>query len=297
MTSFGGRLLGGRGRRHVAPQVRPRHRHRHHERGHHLMELESGEQLASVSSLNPQAVFGGDLMSRIAFAQFDAGNLRKLQTRIVGLLNQHIEQVTADSGVLAKWIYKVVIVGNTCMHHLLLGIDPSLRRARALRARDAPSPRARPRASSSSRSTPRRASASCPSWPASSAPTRWRWRWPPASATRPSCGSRSTSAPTARCCSARAIISGRAPRPPARRSRARRSATGCARRSAPSTASASRTGTFALHTIGDARRPGDLRLGHHRRHRGAARRGRHRLDRADRRRRARPPAAGRCASA
>ncbi len=90
-----------------------------------LMELESGEQMAAVSSLNPQAVFGGDLMSRIAFAQFDAGNLRKLQTRIIGLLNQHIEQITRESGVLAKWIYKVVIVGNTCMHHLLLGIDPS----------------------------------------------------------------------------------------------------------------------------------------------------------------------------
>ncbi len=90
-----------------------------------LMELQSGEQMASVSSLNPQAVFGGDLMSRIAFAQFDPGNLRKLQTRIIGLLNQHIEQIVRDSGVLAKWIYKVVIVGNTCMHHLLLGIDPS----------------------------------------------------------------------------------------------------------------------------------------------------------------------------
>jgi len=90
-----------------------------------LMELESGEQMATVSSLNPQAVFGGDLMSRIAFAQFDPGNLRKLQTRIVGLLNQHVEQITSESGVLAKWIYKVVIVGNTCMHHLLLGIDPS----------------------------------------------------------------------------------------------------------------------------------------------------------------------------
>ncbi|HSL48545.1 MAG TPA: ASKHA domain-containing protein [Candidatus Deferrimicrobiaceae bacterium] len=90
-----------------------------------LMELESGEQLAAVSSLNPQAVFGGDLMSRIAFAQFDPGNLRKLQTRIIGLLNQHIEQISRESGVLTKWIYKVVIVGNTCMHHLLLGIDPS----------------------------------------------------------------------------------------------------------------------------------------------------------------------------
>ena len=90
-----------------------------------LVELESGEQLASVSSLNPQTVFGGDLMSRIAFAQFNPGNLRKLHTRIVELLNQHIEQICRESGVLAKWIYKVVVVGNTCMHHILLGIDPS----------------------------------------------------------------------------------------------------------------------------------------------------------------------------
>lgn len=90
-----------------------------------LLELDSGEQLATVSSLNPQAVFGGDLMSRIAFAQFNPGNLRKLQTRIVGLLNQHIGEICRESGVLPKWIYKVVVVGNTCMHHILLGIDPS----------------------------------------------------------------------------------------------------------------------------------------------------------------------------
>ncbi len=90
-----------------------------------LIELESGEQLASIASLNPQAVFGGDLMSRIAFAQFNPTNLRKLHTRIVGLLNQHVAEVCRASGVLPKWIYKVVVVGNTCMHHLLLGIDPS----------------------------------------------------------------------------------------------------------------------------------------------------------------------------
>ncbi len=90
-----------------------------------LLALDSGEQLASASSLNPQAAFGGDLMSRIAFAQFNPANLRTLHTRIVGLLNRHVEQVCRESGVLAKWIYKVVVVGNTCMHHLLLGIDPS----------------------------------------------------------------------------------------------------------------------------------------------------------------------------
>ena len=90
-----------------------------------LIELASAEQLASVSSLNPQAVFGGDLMSRIAFAQFNPTNLRKLQMRIIGLLNQHVTEVCRISGVLPKWIYKAVVVGNTCMHHLLLGIDPS----------------------------------------------------------------------------------------------------------------------------------------------------------------------------
>jgi uncharacterized 2Fe-2S/4Fe-4S cluster protein (DUF4445 family) len=90
-----------------------------------LLELESGEQLAAVSSLNPQAVFGGDLMSRIAYAQFNPGHLRKLTTRIVGLLNQHVAEVCREAGVLPKWIYKAVVVGNTCMHHLLLGIDPS----------------------------------------------------------------------------------------------------------------------------------------------------------------------------
>ncbi len=113
-----------------------------------LIELESGEQLASVSSLNPQAVFGGDLMSRIAFAQFNPINLRKLHTRIVGLLNQHVAEVCRTSGVLPKWIYKAVVVGNTCMHHLLLGIDPShvglapyapvMRHAAVLPARELP---------------------------------------------------------------------------------------------------------------------------------------------------------------
>ena len=90
-----------------------------------LLELESGEQLAAISSLNPQAVFGGDLMSRIAFAQFNPAHLRKLTTRITGLLNQHIGELCREAGVLPKWIYKAVVVGNTCMHHLLLGIDPS----------------------------------------------------------------------------------------------------------------------------------------------------------------------------
>jgi uncharacterized 2Fe-2S/4Fe-4S cluster protein (DUF4445 family) len=90
-----------------------------------LLELASGEVMASVSSLNPQATFGGDLMSRIAFAQWNPSNLRKLQSRIIGLLNQQVDELLKRTGVLPQWIYKVTVVGNTCMHHVLLGIDPT----------------------------------------------------------------------------------------------------------------------------------------------------------------------------
>jgi uncharacterized 2Fe-2S/4Fe-4S cluster protein (DUF4445 family) len=90
-----------------------------------LLELASGEVMTSVSSLNPQATFGGDLMSRIAFVQWNPSNLRKLQSRIIGLLNQQIDEVVARTGVLPQWIYKLTVVGNTCMHHILLGIDPT----------------------------------------------------------------------------------------------------------------------------------------------------------------------------
>ncbi len=90
----------------------------------YLVDLRSGETLATVSGLNPQTVYGGDVMSRIAFAAQDPGNGRKLQTKIVRFVNEQIELACTRAGVTRERIYKVVVVGNTCMHHLFLGIDP-----------------------------------------------------------------------------------------------------------------------------------------------------------------------------
>jgi uncharacterized 2Fe-2S/4Fe-4S cluster protein (DUF4445 family) len=90
-----------------------------------LVDLATGEVLASAAGLNPQATFGGDLMSRIAFAQWSPANLRRLQARIVTLLNHQVDEVAGRAGVPATSIYKVTVVGNTCMHHLLLGLDPT----------------------------------------------------------------------------------------------------------------------------------------------------------------------------
>lgn len=90
-----------------------------------LVDLSTGEQLAAVGSINPQAVYGGDLMSRIAFAQFNAEALKKLQTRVLTAINGFVKEACDKANVAPTHVYKVVIVGNTCMHHIFLGIDPT----------------------------------------------------------------------------------------------------------------------------------------------------------------------------
>ncbi len=91
----------------------------------YLVDLQSGTVDATAASLNPQAAFGGDLMSRIAFAQESPSNVRTLQARIVRLLNGQIQELCSAAGIRRDAIYKTVIVGNTVMHHLFLGIDPT----------------------------------------------------------------------------------------------------------------------------------------------------------------------------
>lgn len=90
-----------------------------------LLDLDSGEELAAVGMINPQAPFGADLMSRIAFAQFNQKNLQLLRGKALNALNDLIKEACAKAEVSAAQIYKIVVVGNTCMHHILLGIDVS----------------------------------------------------------------------------------------------------------------------------------------------------------------------------
>jgi uncharacterized 2Fe-2S/4Fe-4S cluster protein (DUF4445 family) len=88
-----------------------------------LMDLATGTQLAAVGGLNPQAQYGGDLMSRIAYAQFDEGKLVTLRAKILNGVNDWIKEACAEAGVSSDHVYKIVVVGNTCMHHIVLGID------------------------------------------------------------------------------------------------------------------------------------------------------------------------------
>lgn len=90
-----------------------------------LMDLRTGEQLAEVGNINAQSTYGGDLMSRIAFAQFDEKKLQTLRATVLNQINGFIQGLCTEAKVSANHVYKVMIVGNTCMHHVFLGIDVS----------------------------------------------------------------------------------------------------------------------------------------------------------------------------
>lgn len=86
----------------------------------YLVDLDTGETIASSGIMNPQIGYGEDIISRIEYAvknPREAGKFRKL---VVGELNKLIKRLCKESGASPASILEVVVVGNTAMHHLLL---------------------------------------------------------------------------------------------------------------------------------------------------------------------------------
>lgn len=88
-----------------------------------LMDLETGKELAVSAVMNPQTLYGDDLVSRISFATTQEDGASVLQSAAVDALNRIAESLAQGADVALENIYKVTVVGNTCMTHLLLGID------------------------------------------------------------------------------------------------------------------------------------------------------------------------------
>ncbi|MBK9713105.1 MAG: DUF4445 domain-containing protein [Kouleothrix sp.] len=91
----------------------------------HLCDLHSGAVLATESMMNPQVTFGEDLMSRVSYAMMHDDGLQKMHQAIVGGLNKLAGLAAHAAGLRARDIHEMVVAGNTVMHHILLGLDPT----------------------------------------------------------------------------------------------------------------------------------------------------------------------------
>ncbi len=90
-----------------------------------LIDLDTGEELATDALLNPQTSFGEDVVSRIDFLQSHPEGLKILQKRIIGAINRIIQRLREVGEVKKENIYLATFVGNTVMQHLLLGVNPT----------------------------------------------------------------------------------------------------------------------------------------------------------------------------
>jgi len=91
----------------------------------HLIDLATGEVLASAGRMNPQIRFGEDLMSRVSYVMMNPGGEVELTAVVRVALAEMFAELIADAEVAAEHVLDVTLVGNPIMHHIVLGFDPT----------------------------------------------------------------------------------------------------------------------------------------------------------------------------
>ncbi len=89
-----------------------------------LIDCLSGEELCSVSALNPQCKYAQDVVSRINYADNDINGLYELYSCEIKEFNKMINKLCKNIGIEHKYIYEVVYSGNTTMLHLATNTNP-----------------------------------------------------------------------------------------------------------------------------------------------------------------------------
>ena len=90
----------------------------------YLLSGTTGALLTQASTVNPQSRYGADVIARIQYAMAAEGT--PLQTVILEALSRLTLEAAEKAGISPEQITLAAMVGNTAMHHLLLGIDPKM---------------------------------------------------------------------------------------------------------------------------------------------------------------------------
>ena len=89
----------------------------------YLVDLLTGEVIETAADYNGQIKRGEDVISRIVYASKGNG-LIELQTLVAETINKLVQRTAMRRKIEPKEIYKMAIVGNSTMMHLLLGLPP-----------------------------------------------------------------------------------------------------------------------------------------------------------------------------
>jgi uncharacterized 2Fe-2S/4Fe-4S cluster protein (DUF4445 family) len=88
----------------------------------YLVDLTTGASLATRGMMNPQIAYGEDVMARLTYAVQRPEGAQQLQEVIVKGLDDLACSLCKQAKQMPEDVVEAVIVGNTAMHHLLLGL-------------------------------------------------------------------------------------------------------------------------------------------------------------------------------
>lgn len=88
----------------------------------YLVDLDTGRTLASQGTMNPQISYGEDITSRMLNALKSAEAASRLQSLETSAIDQLAGELCARAGARPEEILDAVLVGNTAIHHLMLGL-------------------------------------------------------------------------------------------------------------------------------------------------------------------------------
>ncbi len=86
----------------------------------YLVDLESGQTLASEAAMNPQIPYGEDVMSRITYSSAGRDHCERMALLVRSCIRELSQTLVARIGADVRQVEDAVVVGNTAMHHLFL---------------------------------------------------------------------------------------------------------------------------------------------------------------------------------
>ena len=91
----------------------------------YLEDLLTYSTVDVATFINPQTLYGHDVVSRIQYSREQKNGLSELRTSLIEAINLSIVKLCHRNQIENQHIYKATVVGNTTMLHLFLDVDPS----------------------------------------------------------------------------------------------------------------------------------------------------------------------------
>lgn len=88
-----------------------------------LVDCSKQKVLADVRCYNHQIAYGQDILTRIFYCKDQPDKREEIRQATLDSFREAMEQIQKETGIGPKQCISMVVAGNTCMIHFLLGLD------------------------------------------------------------------------------------------------------------------------------------------------------------------------------